>query len=131
MRHDNPKDTSFQSDNMDNVESVIDPANIRMAVPIDQRSQPQTWREVFSRDAHRQVRDSMAELILDMTGTLTNPLNLIRTAMLMFPTAFLTVATGTPKLIRLIHNTAEEYIYFGIIGFNTRSATVELNLPNP
>jgi hypothetical protein len=67
---------------MDDVETAIDPANVLMAtlierdnsipaIPPVQRSLPCTWREVFSLDALRKVRDSMAELILEMTGTLS------------------------------------------------------------
>ena len=145
-RNEDADDTSLQSSNMDDVETAIDPANVLMAtlierdnsipaVPPVQRSLPRTWREVFSLDALRKVRDSMAELILEMTGTLRNPYDLIRTAALLFPTAFLTIATGTQKSIQLIHNTAvkqidEEYFYFGMVGFNTRPATVELNPRN-
>ena len=89
---------------MDDIKPKIDPANVLMAtliecnntipiVPLAQRSQPCTWIEVFSLYALRKVRDSMAELILEMTGTLKNPYDLVHTVALLSSTTFLTIAT--------------------------------------
>jgi hypothetical protein len=103
-RNDEVEETSLQSSNMDDIKPKIDPANVLMAtliecnntipiVPLAQRSQPCTWIEVFSLYALRKVRDSMAELILEMTGTLKNPYDLVHTVALLSSTTFLTIAT--------------------------------------